>query len=195
MDDRAFSTLIHYLSNVPAIETPIAHGSDKSGCWWVKFSIDIDHELAWQVVQELGHVLNELSLGDRLPTVFKPVSPPPYLNGGPRDFLAWVIECADSNFRPGTVAEWLEGRLPCPVQDSISMAGCRGVKALFSFKKGGFHQTLPSAYQTLQPTLTVPNDWDPLPNWQPWQVLGGQGCVALRYPLACWRRRGLAPPH
>ncbi|SPE35761.1 hypothetical protein SBA3_2300022 [Candidatus Sulfopaludibacter sp. SbA3] len=50
--------------------------------WWVKFAIDISHRLAWNVVQELGHVLNYLSVNERLPTVFKPVSPPPYANGG-----------------------------------------------------------------------------------------------------------------
>jgi hypothetical protein len=62
----------------------------------VKFSIDIGHPLAWHVVQELGHVMNYLSITDKLPTTFKPVSPPSHLNGGPRTFLAWVIECADA---------------------------------------------------------------------------------------------------
>lgn len=116
MDDRAFEKLISYLSRVPALEGPISHGSDESS-WWVKFSIDVDHELAWKVVQELGHVLNYLSLQERLPTVFKPVSPPPYMNGGPKDFLSWVIECEQIDFRPGTCADWLEGRLPRPVED------------------------------------------------------------------------------
>ena len=32
------------------------------GYWWVKFTIDIEHPLAWSVVQELGHVLNYVSL-------------------------------------------------------------------------------------------------------------------------------------
>ena len=48
------------------------------GAWWVKCAIDIDHEFAWNVVQELGHVLNYVSLDERLPTVFMPVSPPSY---------------------------------------------------------------------------------------------------------------------
>ena len=52
-----------------------------------------------------------------LPTVFKPVSPPPYLNGGPDDYLAWVIETDDVEMRPGTVAKWLQSRLPDPVDD------------------------------------------------------------------------------
>ncbi len=42
----------------------------------VKFSIDIDHPLAWHAIQELGNVLNYLSVTERLPNVFMPVSPP-----------------------------------------------------------------------------------------------------------------------
>ncbi|MGF6274426.1 hypothetical protein ABIB38_002808, partial [Massilia sp. UYP11] len=92
----------------------------------VQFAIDVDHPLAWQVVQELAHVLNYLSVSERLPTVFKPLSPPPYLNGRPRDYLSWVIECADSTFRPGTVTKWLESRLPQPV-DGLSQWNSDGV--------------------------------------------------------------------
>ncbi|MCB1607181.1 MAG: hypothetical protein KDI71_09430, partial [Xanthomonadales bacterium] len=54
---------------------------------------------------------------ERLPTVFMPVSPAPYLNGGPDEFLSWVIESQDPNFAPSSAAEWLEGRLPSPVED------------------------------------------------------------------------------
>ncbi|NET91604.1 MAG: hypothetical protein F6K45_26645, partial [Kamptonema sp. SIO1D9] len=83
----------------------------------VKFEIDINHELAWNTIQELAHVLNYLSIDERLPTTFYPVSPPPYLNGGP-EFLSWVIENTDPDMKPGTVQKWLEGRLPNPV-DSV----------------------------------------------------------------------------
>jgi hypothetical protein len=119
-----FHKLLAFLSRVPSIEvneTPsrgFGTGLEKDGTWWVKFSLNIDHPLGWNVVQELAHVLNYLSVGERLPTIFKPVSPPPYLNGGPRDFLSWVIECEDSALKPGTVADWLEGRLPRPVEDA-----------------------------------------------------------------------------
>ena len=116
-DDRDFATLVEYLSRVPGISAPIGRGRNEDGTWWVKFSIDIDHPLAWNVVQEFGQVLNYLSINDRLPTVFKPVSPPSYLNGGPREFLSWVIECSDKTFKPGTAMKWLEGRLPRPVDD------------------------------------------------------------------------------
>ena len=119
MDDRAFQTLIDYLGKVPAIVGPIGHGADDNRMWWVKFTIDIRHDLAWHVVQELGHVLNYVSLEERLPTVFYPVSPPPYMNGGPDDFLSWVIENTDPDFVPGKAQKWLEGRLPRPV-DSLA---------------------------------------------------------------------------
>jgi hypothetical protein len=112
-----FTALETFLANVPAVIGPIGKGSDPDGMWWVKFGIDIDHELAWRVVQEFGHVLNYVSLDEPLPTVFKPVSPPPYMNGGPREFLSWVIECDDSEFAPSKCAEWLEGRFPRPVDD------------------------------------------------------------------------------
>ncbi|PSJ59652.1 hypothetical protein C7I85_14895 [Mesorhizobium soli] len=118
-----FHRLLEFLSRVPAIavnESPshgFGSGADE-GRWWVKFSIAIEHPLAWNVVQELAHVLNFLSITEPLPTIFKPVSPPPYMNGGPRDFLSWVIECAEESMQPDTVAEWLEGRLPKPVEDT-----------------------------------------------------------------------------
>jgi hypothetical protein len=116
MDERSFEKLENYLLSIPSIVGPIGKGSDDSS-WWVKFGIDIESSIAWHTVQELGHVLNYLSLDERLPTSFQPVSPPPYMNGGPDEYLSWVIECSDLDFRPGTVAEWLEGRLPRPVDD------------------------------------------------------------------------------
>jgi hypothetical protein len=112
-----FTELETFLGSVPAVVSPIGKGSDQHGAWWVKFSLDIDHELAWRVVQEFGHVLNYVSLDERLPTAFKPISPPPYMNGGPREFLSWVIECDDSDFSPAKCAEWLEARFPSPVDD------------------------------------------------------------------------------
>lgn len=121
-----FTRLVDFLARIPAIEindTPargIGSGDGDAG-WWVKFQIDIDHDLAWNVVQEVGHVLNYLSIEERLPTVFKPVSPPPYLNGGPEEYLSWVIEGSD--MPPGTVATWLEERLPKPVEDEAAWLG------------------------------------------------------------------------
>ena len=116
MDERAFQSLESFLRRIPGVHAAIGKGHS-NGLWWVKFQIDLDHPLAWHVVQELGYVLNYISIEERLPTVFMPVSPPPYLNGGPHEFLSWVIECKDADFSPGTCAEWLEGRLPRPVED------------------------------------------------------------------------------
>lgn len=117
MDDRAFETLTEYLQRVPAINSPVTTGIDEEGLWWIKFQIDIHHQYAWSVVQELGCVVNYLSINERLPTVFYPVSPAPYMNGGPTDFLSWVIETKDKEFKPGTLKKWLEGRLPNPLDD------------------------------------------------------------------------------
>ena len=116
-DHRDFEKLLAYLQRVPSVSGSIGSGKFENGNWWVKFSLDITHPLAWNVVQEFGCVLNHVSLNERLPTVFMPVSPAPYLNGGPTDFLSWVIESKDASFKPGTVADWLEGRLPNPVED------------------------------------------------------------------------------
>jgi hypothetical protein len=112
-----FEELERYLRRIPAVENTLRSGANDDGTWWVKFRINIDHPLAWHVVQEFGNVLNLLSLNDRLPTIFKPVSPPSYLNGGPREFLSWVIESTSEEFTPSVCAEWLEGRLPRPVDE------------------------------------------------------------------------------
>jgi hypothetical protein len=109
--------LVAYIESLPAVQQPVGHGQEPDGRWWVKFGIATEHALAWRVVQELAHVLNSVSIEERLPTVFKPVSPPPYMNGGPEQFLSWVIECNDPNFSPADAAQWLEGRLPRPVED------------------------------------------------------------------------------
>ncbi len=117
MDERAFTTLIDYLTRIPSVDGPIATGCYEDGNWWVKFSIDISHEFAWQTVQEFASVLNHISIDQQLPTRFTPTSPPPYLNGGPDDFLSWVIESTHRDFKPGNCMKWLECRLPNPVDD------------------------------------------------------------------------------
>jgi len=116
-DHDEFEELLSYLAKVPGVTGNIGSGTFDNGNWWVKFSLELSHPLAWHVVQELGSVLNYLSVDERLPTVFMPVSPPPYLNGGPDEYLSWVIESKEPSFKPGKVAEWLEGRLPRPVDD------------------------------------------------------------------------------
>jgi hypothetical protein len=114
-----FEKLLAFIEKLPAIDLPagrksIGRGSFENGNWWVKFTLNTTHPLAWRHVQELGYVLNYVSLEERLPTVFMPVSPPPYLNGGV-EFLSWVIESTEPSFNPDKCVEWLEGRLPRPV--------------------------------------------------------------------------------
>ena len=62
-------------------------------------------------------MLNYLSLNERLPTIFMPASPPPYMNGGPEESLSWVIECRDRACTADIVAQYLERRSPRPVKD------------------------------------------------------------------------------
>lgn len=117
LDPCSFESLRALLARCPAIQKTIGVGVYDGGGWYAKFGIEIHHKLAWNVVQEFGHVLNYVSLEEPLPTVFKPVSPPPYLNGGPNEYLSWVIECRDNSFTPDMAAAWLESRLPSPVDD------------------------------------------------------------------------------
>lgn len=116
-----FEKLLDYLERLPAINLPagrksIGFGEFENGNWWVKFGLKTEHELAWRHVQELGFVLNYVSIEERLPTIFMPVSPPPYMNGGV-EFLSWIIESTEPDFTPDLCFEWLEGRLPRPVDD------------------------------------------------------------------------------
>jgi hypothetical protein len=72
-----FIKLLAFIEKLPAIDLPagrksIGYGSFENGNWWVKFSLDTTHPLAWRHVQELGYVLNYVSIEERLPTVFMP---------------------------------------------------------------------------------------------------------------------------
>jgi hypothetical protein len=126
LDPNAFvhglAQLRTFIQQIPAI-THVATSSPTEPYWWVKCSIALHHKRAWQVIQELGSVLNTLSLTERLPTVFKPVSPPPYLNGGPDEFLSWVIEATIPFLDAGYIAALLEGRLPRPVGNDQNWQG------------------------------------------------------------------------
>ncbi|MHA3050076.1 MULTISPECIES: hypothetical protein [unclassified Acinetobacter] len=119
MSNLNFERLEQFFAKVPSVQASriVGHGDDGQHAWWFKFFIDLEHPLAWQTVQELGHVLNYLSTNERLPTQFLPVSPPPYMNGEAKDFLAWVIQCNHADFSPDVVCDWLEARLPTPVED------------------------------------------------------------------------------
>ena len=120
MAELSFDRLYQFFSKVPSVqkERIVVHGSDGEHAWWFKFHLDIEHPLAWQTVQELGHVLNYISKNERLPTQFLPVSPPPYMNGDAKQFLAWVIQCNHADFPPDIICDWLEARLPQPIDDA-----------------------------------------------------------------------------
>lgn len=52
--DPDLEVLVTFLQRVPGIVGTIGNGRLDDGLWWVKFGIDIDHPLAWNVVQEYG---------------------------------------------------------------------------------------------------------------------------------------------
>jgi hypothetical protein len=112
---QGIAKLHGFIQHIPAI-TAVASSAPDAPYWWVKVRIDLNHRLAWRVVQELAWVCNQLSVEAPLPTVFKPLSPPPYLNGGPHDYLSWVLESTIPFLDAGYVADILEGHLPRPVQ-------------------------------------------------------------------------------
>ncbi len=108
--------LVAFLNRIPSVNV-IAQEVTPSAYWWVKFTVDIEHPLAWSVVQALAFVFNEISITEGLPTVFKPTSPPPYLNGGPDEDLYWVVESTFNYIDPHEIAQIVEGRLPNPVEE------------------------------------------------------------------------------
>jgi hypothetical protein len=116
-DNEKFASLIDFLKRVPAINKSFFGYEEENGLWWIKFGIEINHKLAWNTVQEFGHIVNYVSVSEKLPTKFYPVSPPPYMNGGPDEFLSWIIENTDKDFSQDDLKEWLESRLPNPVED------------------------------------------------------------------------------
>lgn len=120
MANDLFDELTNFIQAIPPVNQGICKGLYDDRNWWIKFKIDISHKLAWQAVQEIGFVVNYISTGERLPAKFYPVSPPPYLNGGPDIYLSWVIESSDPEFSPSDLAEWLKSRLPDPVEDEDS---------------------------------------------------------------------------
>ena len=109
--------LIAFLNRVPSVSV-MSDGVTADAFWWIKLEIDITHPLAWHAVQHLGFVLNYISINERLPTIFMPVAPPPYLNdGGPETNLSWVIESKFNYIDPHWIEGELENRLPQPVED------------------------------------------------------------------------------
>lgn len=103
------------LGKIPSV-TVNSHSETEMG-WKLILTIDIEHELSWRVVQEFASVINDLSVEEKLPAKFWPSSPPPYMNGGPEEYLTWVIESYRGDFSPEKCAEWISSRFPNPVDD------------------------------------------------------------------------------
>lgn len=91
MIDDSFARLEQFVLSIPGVRDSLQKDVDEAGQWWIQFAVDIAHPLSWRVVQEFAFVINHLSLGEKLPAVFFPISSPPYLNGGPEEYLYWII--------------------------------------------------------------------------------------------------------
>ena len=109
--DTGLENIKSLLTKIPCIQF-VATSKSEEPFWWLKFGIDINSKTAWTVVQELGYILNYLSVDEKLPTTFYPVSPPPYMNGGPEEFLSWVIEPSIPFVDTNVIYDYLDGRLP-----------------------------------------------------------------------------------
>ena len=104
-----FGPLLAYLRRIPAVDHDFGTDSNDKGEWLVKFRIDISHPDAWKTVMDLGYVVNWIALANPLPTVFKPVSAPPDMNGDePSELLRWLILCREPEFTPSELAHALE---------------------------------------------------------------------------------------
>lgn len=103
------------LERIPCVQGSVV-GNNEGG-WYIKMSLDLDAKIVWNVIQELSFVLNNLSMTEKLSVVFKPVSPPPYLHGGPDLFLSWVIEPVSRDVDPELIADALVQYLPKPINE------------------------------------------------------------------------------
>jgi hypothetical protein len=109
-----FTSLLSFLRRIPAIDPIEPSGTDSNvqGAWLVKFRIDTNHPDAWKTVMDLGYVVNWIALATPLPTIFKPVSSPPDMNGdNPGELLWWLIESWTPSFTPSDLAHALETSL------------------------------------------------------------------------------------
>lgn len=113
---KGLPILVDFLNKIPSVEV-ISNDLTPDAYWWIKLNIDINNKISWNIVQELGFVLNYISIQEPLPTIFKPVSPPPYLNGDAEECLSWVIESTFNYIDPKWIKEMIEGRLPNPIDD------------------------------------------------------------------------------
>ena len=108
-----FQRLLDYLKRLPAIDPAIGSGTGtgEGGLWWVKLIINIDRPMAWRIVQELGHVLNYVSLNERLPAISCRIAAPiPERRRAQFPVLGHRV--IRPHLTPSDCAEWLEGRSP-----------------------------------------------------------------------------------
>lgn len=112
-DEADFAPMQALLERIPGVAYLGSGGSVPDG-WWVSLDIDVEHPLAWQVVQQLSHVLNFLAREEDWPTILTPIAPTTI--GGPKTSLSWAIDVGP-DYPPAECARQLQAVLPDPVED------------------------------------------------------------------------------
>ena len=105
--------LVAYLERMPGVSV-LSSEVTRDAYWWVKLTLDLAHPLAWRVVQELGFVLNDLSLQEKLPTVFKDV----YKRQARRGSAYRLLRCRPCS-RCGTSSCHRANRFACACRSSV----------------------------------------------------------------------------
>jgi len=110
--------LVRLLKKLPGVRGSVGMSELGDVFWWAKFSIDLKHPLAWHVIQRLAFVLNYYSIEQKFDCKFYPASPPPDLNGGPHEYLSWVIEARVGCVDPHPIVKVLRAALPRTLSDT-----------------------------------------------------------------------------
>jgi hypothetical protein len=105
--------VIDFFKKIPALDSPVLI-SEEEKYWSIDFTIDLDHEIVWNVIQYFGYICN---CGGKQGLLFLPMSPPPYLNGGPYTHMSWSILCKNLDFSLADFLQILEEYLPVPLDD------------------------------------------------------------------------------
>jgi hypothetical protein len=103
--------LVDFLRQVPSLRNFRRSAVDFRS-WWVSFEIDLSLPLAWKVIRALALNLNNHSANMWLATVFKPIP-----DKRPDQPTCWRIESTDPLLDPAEVVQWLEMKLPTPLND------------------------------------------------------------------------------
>jgi hypothetical protein len=106
-----FNKLNTLLLSIPCVKSVDCY-DEMEDLWSCHIRMDLTHEIVWHLIQGIAFVINDTSITGKLPATFYPTSPPPYLNGGPYNYLHWIIRSESPEFIPDYCCEWFINRFP-----------------------------------------------------------------------------------